>query len=105
MSQDLKNFDGDGHHDFKDKKYNYFNQDTELVKVREYLTKHQASATMVATALNIYRPNISRYCSMLREDGLIFYTHKAPCKETGRTVWYLSCNPELRKGGVADDRS
>ncbi|WP_231492223.1 hypothetical protein [Pedobacter sp. Leaf170] len=102
MSQDLKNFDGDGHHDFKDKKYSYSNQEAELVQVREYLTKYNHSATMIATALNIYRPNISRYVSMLREDGLVFTTHKGYCKETGRLVCYLSCNPELKKGGAAD---
>jgi len=99
MSQDLKNFGSDGDHYGKGK-YNYNNQQAELNQVRLYLTKHNASATMVATALNIYRPNLTRYKHMLEEDGLLFVTHKAPCKETGRVVCYLSCNPELKKGGA-----
>lgn len=83
-------------------KYNYNNQQAELVQVRAYLTQYNASATMCATALNIYRPNLTRYKQMLEDDGVLFVTHKAPCKETGRMVCYLSCNPDLKKGGAAD---
>ncbi|MFC4213469.1 hypothetical protein ACFOWA_19910 [Pedobacter lithocola] len=94
------NSDGD---QFGKGKYNYNNQQAELVQVRAYLTEFNASATMVATALNIYRPNLTRYKHMLEDDGVLFVTHKAPCKETGRIVCYLSCNPELKKG-EGDDR-
>lgn len=79
-------------------KYNYNNQHTELKQVREYLTNNCASATMTATALNIYRPNLTRYKSMLQEAGLLVVTHHGPCKETGRKVDYLSCSPKLVKG-------
>ena len=90
----------DGDHNGKGK-YNYNNQQAELGQVKAYLTEHNASATMVATALNIYRPNLTRYKQMLEADGVLFITHKDRCKETGRMVCYLSCDPAL-KGGVND---
>jgi hypothetical protein len=79
-------------------KYNYNNQNTELKQVREYLTKNCASATMTATALNIYRPNLTRYKTMLQDAGLLIVTHRDFCKETGRKVCYLSCDPAKVKG-------
>lgn len=81
-------------------KYNYKNQETELKQVREYLTKHNATSTMTATALNIYRPNLTRYKMMLQDEGVLFVTHNDRCKETGYKADYLSCNPELKKGGA-----
>jgi hypothetical protein len=84
-------------------KYNYNNQDSELKLVKEYLTTNSASATMVATALHIYPPNLTRYKSMLQEEGVLVVTHQDKCKETGRKVCYLSCDPDtvkrLRNGG------
>lgn len=88
----------DGDHNGKGK-YNYNNQQAELKQVHQYLTENNASATMVADALNIYRPNLTRYKHMLEEDGKLFVTHKDRCKVTGRIVCYLSCNLKL-KGGV-----
>ena len=90
----------DGNHKGK---YNYNNQDSELKLVKDYLTTHSASATMVATALTIYRPNLTRYKSMLQEEGVLVVTHQDFCKETGRKACYLSCNPDIvrriRNGG------
>lgn len=85
-------------------KYNYNNQNTELKLVTAYLTENNSSATMVATALNIYRPNLTRYKNMLETSGVLVVSHKAKCAETKRKVQYLSCNPEivkaLRNGGA-----
>ena len=94
----------------KDKKYNSHDQDAELKRVREYLMTHNSTATMVATALNIYRPNLAvinegltRYKQMLQDAGALVVTHKDYCKETGRLVCYLSCDPDKVKG-VLNDR-
>jgi adenine specific DNA methylase Mod len=79
-------------------KYNYNNQDTELKQVKEYLSKNNATATMVATALNIYRPNLTRYKTMLQNDGVLVVTHRDHCKETNYKADYLSCDPKKVKG-------
>lgn len=81
-------------------KYNYKNQDTELKQVKEYLSKNNATATMVATALNIYRPNLTRYKTMLQNEGVLVVTHNDYCKETRYKADYLSCDPDLVKKGV-----
>lgn len=91
---------GDGHHDGKDKKYSYTNQETELKQVRVYLTENNATATMCATALSIYRPNLTRYKAMLQDEGVLIVTHNDRCKETNCKADYLSCNPDLVKGGA-----
>ena len=99
MAKTPIDYNGAGMH-----KYNYNNQNTELKLVTAYLTEHNASATMVATALHIYRPNLTRYKNMLETSGALVVTHKGKCAETKRKVQYLSCNPEivkaLRNGGT-----
>ncbi len=94
QNRNMPNGDGD-----QQGKYNYNNQKTELLQVRAYLTDHNATSTMVATALNIYRPNLTRYKNMLQEAGVLVVTHNARCKETGCYADYLTCDPELIKGG------
>lgn|GEM_PF-3343309 len=74
-------------------KYNQFS--VEKTAVKEYLTNHIATATMVAVALDIYRPNLCRYKSMLQEEGVLVVTHNGICKETGFPADYLSCDPEI----------
>lgn len=81
-------------------KYNYNNQASELKLVRDYLTVNNATATMVATALNIYRPNLTRYKAMLQEAGALIVTHNDYCKETGCKADYLSCDPKKVKGAI-----
>ena len=98
MGDQNRNAFGDGDQQQGKDKYNYNNQETELKQVKEYLTKHCASATMTAKALNIYRPNLTRYKAMLQEAGVLVVTHHAACKETGRQVDYLSCDPKKVKG-------
>jgi len=93
MAKTPTDYTGAGMH-----KYNYNNQNTELKLVTAYLSENNASATMVATALNIYRPNLTRYKNMLENSGVLVVTHKARCKETNRKVQYLSCDPETVKG-------
>jgi len=81
-------------------KYNYKNQAAEIKQVEAYLIDHNATSTMVATALRIYRPNLTRYKNMLQEAGKLVVTHNGRCKETGYLADYLTCDPALVKKGL-----
>lgn len=86
-------------------KTKYTNFSSELKEVREYLRTHNATSTMTAVALDIYRPNLCRHKRKLQKRGLLIETHSGICKETGFTAHYLTTNPDLiksiRKGGKA----
>jgi len=70
-------------------------KDSELMAVFQYLQIAPATATMVAAALNIYRPNLSWRKDRLQKAGLLVEVVKYPCKITKRPAWYLSTNPAL----------
>jgi len=74
-------------------KYNDF--DAELKTVNEYLLTRLATATMVATDLNIYRPNLCRYKQMLVDEGVLKVVFISKCKVTGFKAQYLTCDPEI----------
>lgn len=74
-------------------KYRNFRREIQLV--REYLSNKVATATMVAVALNIYRPNLCRYKAMLEEAGQLCVVRLGICKETGFRAQYLTTNPDL----------
>jgi hypothetical protein len=93
QNRNMLNGDGDQH-----SKYRNYNE--ELKQVREYLTKHNATATMVSVALNIYRPNLCRQKRELEDAEVLIVTHRGRCKITGCRADYLSCNPEIVKGGT-----
>lgn len=59
-------------------------------KVKEYLITHNATATMCAVALGIYRPNLCRHKAELEKEGYLKETHKGLCKVTGFKAAYLS---------------
>jgi hypothetical protein len=79
-------------------KHRYNNFEAELKQIRQYLSKYNATATMVAVALDIYRPNLCRHKITLQIKGLLVVTHRAECKVTGYQADYLSCNPDIVKG-------
>jgi hypothetical protein len=64
---------------------------SELKRFKLYLKYNNATATMVAKALNIYRPNACRYKRYLEINGLLTTTHFGICKVTGKNAAYLSC--------------
>lgn len=65
----------------------------ELKAVYEYLQNNIASATIVATALNIYRPNLSLRKRKLEISGLLVVVTKGYCKLTKRWVQFFTTNP------------
>ena len=67
----------------------------ELNRVFKYLQKHTATATMVATALNIHRPNLCFYKRHLEKNGYLAETKKGICKITKHRAAYLTNNPDL----------
>ncbi|MGA9648349.1 hypothetical protein [Pedobacter sp.] len=75
---------------------------TEKIKVKEYLMFNNATATMCAVALKIYRPNLCRHKAELEKEGYLKETHKGMCKVTGFKAAYLLAfeeplqNPQLR---------
>jgi len=79
---------------------NYNNFDAELKQIKAYLLNHNASASMVAAALKIYRPSLCRHKRTLESNGVLKVTHKGICKITGRKVQYLSCDPQKVKGAI-----
>ena len=82
----------------------YNNYDGEIKAVKIYLSKYTATATMVANALDIYRPNLCRYKSELEKAGLLVVIYKGDCKITNYPAQYLTTDPklvqQLKKGGL-----
>jgi hypothetical protein len=76
--------------------------EAELKRVRKYLSTHTATSTMVAVALNIYRPNLCRHKGILKKEGVLIELYKATCKITGFEASYLTCDPALMIGGHND---
>lgn len=67
---------------------------TQYEKFREYLSKHTATAEMVAKELDIYHANLCRYKRKLQKAGKLVEVYKAHCKVTRFRAWYLSTDPE-----------
>ena len=74
----------------------YGNHGKEYRNFIAYLRKKTATCTMVCTALNIYRPNGTRFKRWAEEAGILFQVRKAPCNITGYPAFYLSTNPQLK---------
>jgi hypothetical protein len=74
-------------------KYNNFEAELKLVKA--YLTTQIATSTMVAVALDIYRPNLCRHVAKLTKQGLLAVVCTSKCQVTGFQAQYLTCNPDL----------
>lgn len=70
-------------------------KDTELQAVFDYLQHNTATATMTATALNIYRPNLCRRKRALQKMGLLCEVKKGYCQITKYPAAYLSTNSNL----------
>jgi len=79
------------------RKGNYLRQENELKRVKAYLAKHNATGTMVSDALNIRRPNMTRYKTTLEREGLLKVTHRSACKATLHQADYLTCDPAIIK--------
>ncbi len=76
-----------------DSKSTKFNAELNLVQA--YLTTKIATATMVSVDLEIYRPNLCRYVSILSKQSLLSIVCVGKCKVTGFKARYLTCNPTL----------
>ncbi len=75
----------------KNKAHDYI-RDTKAVY--DYLKKNTATATMVAVALNIYRPNLCRIKRALEISGLLWETHRSICTVTRQRASYLTTDPQ-----------
>lgn len=67
----------------------------ELQAVYCYLFKQPATATQVAVALDIYRPNLSRRKRTLEKAGHLREIKKVVCPVTHMPAMLLTCNPDL----------
>ena len=65
----------------------------ELKAIYEYLQSNIATATMTATALNIYRPSLCRRKRTLEKAGLLVEVKAGYCKVTKCKAAYLTTNP------------
>jgi len=68
---------------------------TELKAVYQYLTRFEATASMISVALDIWRPNVCRYKRMLEEEGKLIIVYRGRCQVTGRKADYLSSDPNV----------
>ncbi|MBK7099537.1 MAG: hypothetical protein IPH58_15990 [Sphingobacteriales bacterium] len=75
-------------------------KDSELQAVFNYLFRQPATATQVATALNIYRPNLCRRKRKLEKEGRLWEVKKIICPITHYPAMLLTCNPDYAKGGA-----
>lgn len=60
-----------------------------------FLSKNTATATMAANALRITQKNITRYKSMLENEGRLVVLFTAKCKKTNRQADYLTTDSYL----------
>lgn len=67
----------------------------ELQAVYNYLFKQPATATQVAVALGIYRPNLSRRKRALEKADKLRQLKKIICPITKHPAWQLTCDPAL----------
>lgn len=67
----------------------------ELKAVHDFLFEQPATATQVATALNIYRPNLCRRKRTLEIAGQLMVIKKTICPITRHTAGLLTTNPAL----------
>ena len=81
------------------KQYKYTNSEAEITAVKNYLMDHVATATMIADALNIYRPNLCRHKRELQKQGILKELFKGHCKVTGWRATYLTCKLDAKEGG------
>ena len=82
-------------HNTRVNKVNQHPKGNELKEVYQYLQNNIATATMVSTALNIYRPNLCRRKRTLEKAGLLVEVKKGICKITRCRAAYLTCNPKF----------
>lgn len=70
-------------------------KDNELLTVYNYLLEHTATATQVAVALDIYRPNLCRRKRTLEKQGKLAVIKKVTCPVTKHRAALLTTNPAL----------
>lgn len=68
-------------------------KDNELNAVKEFLTNCTATATEVAVALNIYRPNVCRWKRRLERQGYLTVIKQVKCPITKHRAALLTTNP------------
>ncbi len=69
-------------------------KDNELNAVKEFLSNCKATATEVAVALNIYRPNVCRWKRRLEKQGHLAVIKKVKCPITKHSAALLTTNPD-----------
>ena len=70
------------------------NKDNELNAVKEFLSNCTATATEVAVALNIYRPNVCRWKRKLERQGHLTVIKQVKCPITKHRAALLTANPD-----------
>lgn len=79
---------------------NKFNE-SQRRRFRAYLIKNEATCTMVCEALGIKQKTATWIKRALEKRGLLIETKKMSCKSTKRPAYYLTCNPEIIRNGIA----
>lgn len=74
----------------------YDNHGEEYRQFVDYLRRNTATCTMACVALNIYRPNGTRFKRWAQEAGQLWEVRKGICAVTGFPAQYLTTNPELK---------
>jgi len=63
-----------------------------------YLSENVATASMASEATGIPQKNICRIKRDLEKRGLLWEVERKKCQHTGYKAWYITTNPEFRKG-------
>jgi hypothetical protein len=69
---------------------------SQMLRFRNYLMRQSASCTMVSNALRIPQKNCTRYKRILEKSHQLWQFKKLRCNNTGRIVWYITTNPDLK---------
>jgi hypothetical protein len=75
-------------------KQKYNNSGKEYSAFIAYLRRNTATCTMVCVALNIYRPNGTRFKRRAQRAGILWEVRKGVCAVTGYPAWYLTTSPD-----------
>jgi len=65
-------------------------------KLLEYLRTHTCSRWMASEALNLPIQNVTWYARQLEKDGRLWGVRRDKCAISGRIVWFISSNPNLK---------
>ena len=75
---------------------------SQKVQLYQFLRRNSCSRWMAAERLGIPLQSVTRYVGQLLKEGRLWNVKRGKCAISGRMVWFISANPELRNTSQLD---